>query len=236
MLQELINGGFDKNTETFFTSMPGIILTIRNDLEDMYIDVQPVLNDNKRDGTVQERPAVLNVPVQFPSSSSAALTFPLNVGDSVWLIWSMRGLDAWKRGNGRPSSPTDFRKFDKRDCFAIPGVWPISKSINNPANRIWDHSTSDVVLVNSIGKSTEAEVRIKPDGSVLIRTSGAVSVECDTADVLANSSASITTPELTVDAINTTWTGNVTHTGTFSFNGIVFSTHVHGASPGPSNP
>ena len=243
MLQELLEGSFDKNTETFYTAIPGIILTIRDDLENLYIDVQPVINDKKREGTATERPAVLNVPVQMPSSSTAALTIPLNVGDPVLLIYSMRGLDVWKRGNGRPATPTDFRKFDKRDCFAIPGVWPISRSINNPNKRLWEHDTRDVVLVNGIGTASECEVRLKPNGDVLIRTNQNISVECDNADVLANSSATITTPELTVNAMSTTWVGDINHTGNYTltggnatFNSIVFNTHVHGGSPGPSNP
>jgi hypothetical protein len=178
----------------------------------------------------------MGVPIQFPVSKTAGFTFPISVGDTGLAVFSMRNMDAWKSGNGRPASPLNFAKFDKGDAIFIPGIQPPSVAVNNPAKRIWDHSTQDAVLVNGIGTTNEAELRIKPDGSILIRTSGSVSVECDTADVLANSSATVTTPELNIDAIQTNWTGNVTHTGTFSFNGIIFATHVHGASPGPSNP
>lgn len=237
MLQELIESSFDKNTEGVFTAIPGIVVRVRDNFQNLYIDVQPAINDNKRDGSTTERPVVLNVPVQMPSSSKAALTLPIAPGDPVLLIYSMRGVDVWKRGDGYPQTPSDFRKFDKRDCFAIPGVWPISRSVNNPSKHSWDHNPQDVVLVNNLGATNEVEVRLKQDGNVLIRTRNNVSIECDNAEVVANTSASITTPDLTIDAANCLWTGNVTHVGTFTFNGVNFSTHRHTPSTvPPSNP
>lgn len=237
MLQELIESSFDKNTEGLFTAIPGIVVRVRDNFENLYVDVQPSINDNKRDGSTTERPVVLNIPVQMPSSSKAALTLPIAAGDPVLLVYSMRGTDVWKRSDGYPQTPSDFRKFDKRDCFAIPGVWPIPRSVNNPAKHSWDHNPQDVVLVNNLGASNEVEVRLKQDGNVLIRTRNNISVECDNAEVIANTSASITTPDLTIDAANCLWTGNVTHVGTFTFNGVNFSTHRHAPSAvPPSNP
>ncbi|MNC67424.1 hypothetical protein D3C75_1179210 [compost metagenome] len=98
-------------------------------------------------------------------------------------------------------------------------------------------------MFNGLGTANEAEFRIKPDGSVLIRTHKSISVECDTADVLANSSVSVTTPELTVNCDETTWMGNITHAGNYTmtgvatFNGVIFNTHRHAPSlVPPSNP
>ncbi|MNY23866.1 hypothetical protein D3C86_1575500 [compost metagenome] len=149
----------------------------------------------------------------------------------------MRNMDAWKSSNGKPSTPMNFAKFDKGDAIFIPGIQPTGVAVNNPAKHIWSHSPNDAVLFNGLGTASEAELRIKPDGSILLRTNQSISVECDTADVLADSSVTVTTPELTIDAINCSWTGNVTHTGTFSFNGVVFSTHRHAPSVvPPTNP
>ena len=101
----------------------------------------------------------------------------------------------------------------------------------------------DTVMFAGLGTSNEVEVRLQPSGNVLIRTNQDVSVECDNASVVANTSASITTPTLSIDAQNTTWigdctwTGNVTHTGVFSFNGVIFSSHRHAPSTvPPTNP
>ncbi|MNQ59366.1 hypothetical protein D3C85_736030 [compost metagenome] len=66
---------------------------------------------------------------------------------------------------------------------------------------------------------------MKPDGSLNIKTEQAVSVTCSTATLTADT--------LMLDVGNTTWSGNVSHTGTFTFNGIPFGTHKHtGVQPG----
>ncbi len=261
-LPEVLSSSFNKQMTNIFTAMPGIVVTVRNELNDMTLDVQPTLNIKTKNQEVTERPVIVNVPLQFPASSTAALTYPINVGDSVLLIFSMRGLDTWKRGNGRNVTPTDFRKFDKRDCFAIPGVFPSTNSINDPAKRVWNHNTRDTVLVNSIGTAQETEIRILESGGIVINTNQDVTTNCknmvanveqnttiNTNNLVIDSAESIdiTTTTLNIAATTTTWSGGITHvgslehigsyngTGTQTFNGVVFSTHKHGASPPPSN-
>lgn len=230
-LQETLIAAFQSQANNMWTAIPCIVVAVH--LDRQMVDIQPAINQKMKDGTTRERPVIMGVPISFPVSKSAGFTFPIVVGDTGLAVFSMRNMDAWKSGNGKPSTPMNFAKFDKGDAIFIPGIQPTSIAVNNPAKRIWDHSTSDAVLVNNIGTSNEAELRIKPDGSVMIRTSGAVSVECDTADVLANSSVSVTTPSMTIDCANTTWVGNNTITGNWTFNGIPFNTHKHtGVTPG----
>lgn len=230
-LQETLIAAFQSQANNLWTAIPCIVVAVH--LDRQMVDIQPAINQKMKDGTTRERPVIMGVPVSFPVSKSAGFTFPIVVGDTGLAVFSMRNMDAWKSGNGKPSTPMNFAKFDKGDAIFIPGIQPTSIAVNNPAKRIWDHSTSDAVLVNNIGTSNEAELRIKPDGSIMIRTSGAVSVECDTADVLANSSVSVTTPSMTIDCANTTWVGNNTITGNWTFNGIPFNTHKHtGVTPG----
>lgn len=232
-LQETLVAAFQSQMQNVWTAIPCIVVAVRDNLNTQMVDIQPAINQKMKDGTTRERPVILGVPVSFPVSKTAGFTFPISVGDTGLAVFSMRNMDAWKSGNGRPAAPMNFAKMDKGDAIFIPGVQPMSVAVNNPTKRIWDHSTADAVLVNNIGIANEAELRIKPDGSILIRTSGAVSVECDTADVLANTSALITTPTLTVNAGQTNWTGNGTVTGTWTFNGIPVDTHKHiGVTPG----
>lgn len=249
-MQELLNNSFAYHMNNVYTAIPGIVVTVRNNLEDMTLDVQPTLNVKNKDGSVEERPVVVNVPFQFPSSSTAALTFPINVGDSVLLIYSMRGLDTWKRGTGRLVTPTDFRKFDKRDCFAIPGIHPMSESINDPQKRFWAHDTSDAVLVNNIGTPQEQEVRLKANGNVIVNTRQDVEVNCNNATVTANADISMSCVNFSLDASSsititspsTTWvgainqTGDYSQTGTYLLTGININLHTHPILSGSSAP
>ena len=253
-LQEFANAAFDYQTNNLYTAMPGIVVTVRDNFNRLSVDVQPSVNIKNKDGTTKERPVVLNVPVQMPSSSTAALTFPVNVGDPVLLVYSMRSVDNWKRGQGRPSVPNDNRKFDKRDCIAIPGIWPFAQSVNNPSVRVWSHNTGDLVIVNNIG-GTENEVRLHQGGNITINTNQNVEVNCNNATVTAQGGITLDSQTLDVTAITatidigtTTWTGNIIHNGNYSqtgnytligtatMNGIVFDTHKHtGVQTGPSN-
>jgi hypothetical protein len=240
MLQELMTASFDYQTNNLYTAMPGVVVVVRNDLEQLSVDVQPTVNIKNYDGTTKERTVVLNVPVQMPSSSTAALTFPVNVGDPVLLIYSMRSLDTWKRGSGSPIVPNDTRKFDKRDCIAIPGIWPFGRSINSPSVRIWQHSTGDLVIANNIGSSAENEVRLKSSGDIQINTNQDVFVVCNNANVTAQQDITLncanfdlTATTATFDIGSTTWIGNIdqtggyTQTGTYTLDSININLHKH---------
>ena len=198
MLEELMNASFDYQTNNMYTALPGIVVSVKDNLNTLSVDVQPTINIRNKDNTIKERPVVLNVPVQMPSSRTAAITYPVNVGDPVLLIYTMRGMDTWKRGKGTNTTPSDFRKFDKRDCIAIPGIWPFSESINNPQVRVWQHDTGDVVVVNNIG-SVENEVRLKKNGDVVINTNQNVEVNCNNATITAQENVDVICQNVTVD-------------------------------------
>lgn len=239
-LQQTLTDSIEHHFENFHFSITAIV--VRADLANMQVDVQPSLNVKMFDGSAAvERPIILNVPLQFPVSKTAGMTFPVEKGDTVFLVFSERGLDAWKAGNGYPSTPTDFRMLDYKDAVAFAGVIPPGSSVNNPAKHVLTHDPKDTVLFANLG-ATEAEVRLKQDGSIEINTSNApVTVNASDATVNASNSINLNATSMTVDVANSQWIGNIQHTGNYtgvgvqSFNGIIFSTHKHGASPPPSN-
>lgn len=256
-LQELLQSAIQNQTNNMFTAIPCIVVAVRDNLEGMMVDIQPTVNQKLKDGTAKERTPILGVPVQFPVSTRAGFTFPIEVGTPGLAVFSMRNLDAWKSGNGRPANPLNFAKFDKGDAIFIPGIQPPSVSVNNPSKRIWQHSTSDAVLVNNIGTGQEVEVRLRASGDVVINTNQNTFVNCNNATINAQGALSMTANTITIDALEslsisspaalvsinqTNWSGAITQDGAYTgtgvqtFNGVVFSSHVHGASPPPSNP
>jgi len=231
-LQQTLTNAIEHQLENSHTAMPGIVVAV--DLINQQLTVQPSLNIKMYDGSASiERPPITNVPLQFPSSKSSAFTFPVAPGDVVLLVFSERGLDAWKAGNGYPSTPVDFRMMDYNDAIAIPGIYSRSGAINNPATRVWKHDVQDTVVVHNIGQSTETEIRLPLAGGIVINTSQSVDVNCKDANINATNSASILTPDLDIDATNITIVGNVVHTGNFtntgilSSDGVILNAHVH---------
>lgn len=258
-LSEFVQDGVEYATRQMYTAMPGVIVTVRQSLHEMTVDVQPMVSFMTEDGESVDRPVVLNVPIKFPTSKKSGMSFPVEPGDPVMLIYSMRNMDSWKRQDGVQSAiPTDNRKFDKKDCVAFPGVFPFSQSPNNPSKHTHPHDSKDTVMYSNLGDGNEVEVRLKPDGNLIVHAPVKVTVytkdaevnadnstvvNTDSATVNADSSVEVNTATATVNATATTtvtcpqstFIGNLTVTGLFTylagmtgFGGATGSTRING--------
>lgn len=247
-IQNTIVSAFDSQMQNIYTIIPCIVVAVRDSLSGQVVDIQPTINQKMQDGTVAERPTIGNVPVSFQVSKKAGFTFPIELGDTGTAMFSMRNMDGWKAGNGRPASPMNFAKMDKGDAIFLPGIQPPGVAVNNPAKHVLTHDTRDTVIFANLG-GAESEVRLKVDGSIEINTSNQpVVINCSDATVNASASINLNAQTMTVDVPTTTWIGNIVHQGNYAhtgnytgvgiqtFNGIIFSTHDHIPGPGPSNP
>lgn len=231
-MEDLLNAMFEYKSAELYTALPAIVVGVNDNLSGLSVNVQPAINIKHIDGDVTPRPTILNVPVQMPASSTSAFTFPVNVGDSILLIFSMNGIDTWKRGMGKSSTPSDFRHHSIRDCVAITGVFPFANSVNNPSKRSWPHSTQDTVMVHNIGKGTETEIRMKPSGDIVINTNQNITANCNAATVNA-SEVEVNASSMNVNVGSTIWSGDITHTGslinfgTVASNNVTLSGHQH---------
>lgn len=244
-IQSTMVSAFSSQMQNLYTIIPCIVVAVRDGLNGQMVDIQPTINQLEQDGTVKERAVIPGVPVSFQVSKKSGFTFPIEVGDTGTAMFSMRNMDGWKGGNGRPSSPTNFAKMDKSDAIFLPGIQPPGIAVNNPAKHVLTHDTKDTVLFGNLG-GAEAEIRIRSDGSIGITTSNMpVIISGSDITVNATTSLSFNTPNLTVDADVTTWIGNInlqgtltqignyTMTGVATFNGVVFNTHRHAPSTVP---
>jgi hypothetical protein len=93
------------------------------------VDVLPLIQDGfiDEDGERQaERVPILNnVPVVFPGCGSYRITFPIEVGDQVLLVFCSSSIARWKLTGGEVD-PGDDRRHDLNDAIAIPGVHSFS--------------------------------------------------------------------------------------------------------------
>ncbi len=83
--------------------------------------VKPLLKKVYADATVSPMAAIDSVPVVWPRGSGGGISFPLQRGDGVLLLFSERNLENFLVKGG-DSIPADPRKFDLSDCIAIPGL------------------------------------------------------------------------------------------------------------------
>lgn len=238
-IQSSMVSAFSSQMDNVFTNIPCIVVAVRDGLNGQMVDIQPTINQKFQDGTVKEYPVVAGVPVSFQVSKKAGFTFPIEVGDTGMAIFSMRNMDGWKSGNGRPASPMNFAKMDKSDAIFLPGIQPPGVAVNNPAKHVLTHDTRDTVLFANLG-GIESEVRLKVDGSIEVNTSNQpVVINCSDATVNASGGINLNAQTLTVDCPSSLWIGDVvqqgnwTQTGTYVLNTININLHKHtGITPG----
>lgn len=237
-LNEVLNYHHSNSMAGVHTAIPAIVISV-DDLSRQRITVQPAINIRTEDGTTEAmRPPIINVPLHMPVTKMGGLTFPIQAGDCVFLIFSMRGLEVWKRGNGRPQAPSDVRMFDVRDCVAIPGIYPFSQSPN--ASRSNSHSPQDVVLVHNIGSGSEVEIRLKPNGEVVVNSPVKVTINAPENEINGNvtvngnfkndgGSFQVTTGEYSLSATESAQqSGTMSHSGPFILDGTTINDHDHG--------
>lgn len=67
-------------------------------------------------------PVLRSVPVIWPGGGGGALTFPLTIGDFVWLQPGMADFDAWHASNSLGQPPATKRRFSLSDVVAHPVI------------------------------------------------------------------------------------------------------------------
>lgn len=86
---------------------------------------------------VAEEIAVINnVPLVFPGAGGFRLTFPVQPGDVVLLVFSEASLDIWQSSSGAQDvDPKDHRRHHLSDAIAIPGLHTNTKPWTGAAAR-----------------------------------------------------------------------------------------------------
>lgn len=114
------------------------------------ISAQPTIRraylDEAGDRQLEDMPVVEDVPVMFPGSGKEnGMTFPIAVGDTVWLEFSEASLAQWLRIGGTKTDPLDDRKHALSDAVANPGLNPFSDPIPNvPTDAVVIRAANEV--------------------------------------------------------------------------------------------
>lgn len=242
-IADIIRTQFRIDMSDIHTAIPCKVVNVYQNMESQKVDVIPSVNQLLKDGTGEEGMQILGVPIIFPGSAHTLMSFPINPGDTVWVMFSERSMDNFKIGSGEPTTANDMRKFSDQDAVAIPGLFPFGRSPNSPQVRKFAHEANrDLCIAHNIGSGTEVNILLKQNGDLIINTESAVTVNCKTGVMNATESYTINTPTMNINASTTNWTGNIIHTGNYTmtgqatFNGVLFDTHFHsGVTPGTGN-
>lgn len=86
------------------------------------------------DGTKEtlDLPKIDNVPVLNARGGGFYISMPLEKNDLVLLVFCDRSIDKYKSSTGaQPIDPIDLRTSDISDAVAIPGFYPLAKSLQS---------------------------------------------------------------------------------------------------------
>jgi hypothetical protein len=159
------------------TACPGVVQSYNPTLQ--RADVQPVLQRMVRDESdtlvAETIPVIPNVPVMFPGSGANTLTWPLQRGDAVMLVFAEGSIDKWISGGGGDGAinPEDPRRHSLSDAVAYPGI------LRHPTLQVGQGMVVSSLLLQ-LGGILAADSVIKGDAfmialnTLLLAISGAI--------------------------------------------------------------
>ena len=160
-----IKSNINSKVSRLNTSLPAKI--VKYDPKTQKAEVLPLIKLLLKTGESRILPTISNVPVVQPATSKSMVMMPINIGDTVLLMFSQRSLDLWVDTEGQdPVNPDDYRKHHFNDAIAIIGLFTFPQAINDSSKHTLPHDTSDLVIAHNIGTPEECEIRLKSDGSV----------------------------------------------------------------------
>lgn len=160
-----------------WTALPGILVSFDADKVTAVVKsaVGGVALGSDGEASPTDLPLLQDVPVVFPRGGGATLTFPLQPGDEVLVVFSCRPIDSWWQSGG-VQRPANARFHDLSDAFAIPG--PMSQ-----ARKIGGISTSAVQLRSDDGAAfveidpASHAVNVSTTGDLSLQAGGDISVQ-----------------------------------------------------------
>lgn len=145
------------------TSIPAIVS--KYDPVKVKVEAQPIIKKLYEDGTELAYKAIPGVPVMFPRTNRFHMTYPLEVGDMVLLIFSERSIGNWLNTD-EEAIPGDDGKYSMNDAVAIPGLYAFNKG-----SKIKEKNNLEIVLDN-VTISTDGKDFKLDNGSAVIESNG----------------------------------------------------------------
>lgn len=188
--KSFIKSHLDDLQSQIYTSLPAIVTDVSDYESNQIITVRPVIDFLHSDGAVNECTEIFNVPVMMPSAGGGILSFPVQVGDTVKLTFSMRNLETWLEGDGSSVVENTMRLHDLSDAIAEVGLYPKSKTLSP--------SPKDVVL-----KFKDNSITLFDDGNVEVVTKSKIEIKNDQEELISLLSELI--QEMSISTVNTVY-------------------------------
>lgn len=163
-LETVIQTAIDSALKEVHTMLPAVITKVSGQT----IDAQPTIQ-RKINGELVSLPLLVDVPLRYMKSSKYSVSFPMSIGDHVFICFAERSIDTWLL-SGDIQSPGDIRKHSLSDAFAFPMMY-------DETDLIPSFDSSDMVIKANNGTSL---VTISDTGTLAIESVGELTIESQT--------------------------------------------------------
>lgn len=171
-IYQLIQQEVDESKKDIITQFPAKITSYSNGI----CSAKPVSRLRTTDGDILEIGEITNIPVIFPSGGGGIQSFPLKVGNPVWVECSYMSILEWLNRDKDVYTPSTFDFHNINNAVAFPCVYPKDKRLG-----VSDENVSTTFYeLDGEGNPTGtilSEVTQRPDGSVLINSNNGQKVE-----------------------------------------------------------
>lgn len=162
---EVLRAAMETRLGELHVAMPGKIESY--DAATQRAEVKPMLMRRfaNVDGeeVVESLPVLSDVPVIFPRSGQYFISFPLEPGDYVMLVFNERNVDNFEASQlGSEVDPQDFRLHNLADAVAFPGYYPL-------AGALKEADAANLVLGKDDGG---IQIHMTPGGTVEVKLGG----------------------------------------------------------------
>jgi hypothetical protein len=161
-LAEVVNEAGVTATDDLYISAPGKVTAY--DATTQKATVQPLVKlrhaDENGVPVVQAVPPIPGVPVMFPGGGGFTVTFPINVGDTVLLVFSSTSLDKWLvSSTSGPVDPETYTRHALTDAIAIPGLRSFANARSGmPTNHVRIGSEAGVAQGVALGATLQTHL------------------------------------------------------------------------------
>lgn len=157
-----------------------------DNLKDGFIDVQPLTNFLDYSMNEIELPVIYNIPVIFPNTATTSITYPVNQGDGVLLVFTQQDSNAYLNGVKEPHLPLSQSWLSLNHAVAFIGFSTVDDSCFNKNNYSNQLDMTDLNIVHNKKTENEIVLSLKSDGNVKLKTNKTIFTESKEVNVKAD--------------------------------------------------
>ena len=183
-MKDVFEGFIDKYLrDNLSTGIPAIVVSVEEYEDKQLIAVRPAISRLLSTGQVISNDEIVihDVPVILPSGGGALLSFPVEVGNTVWLQFSQRNLEDWVYSDGQGEViPSDSRHFSMTDAVAFPCIYSALSNLKPSGSNVelkWGDKLISMKPSGEIAVSNASgSYSLKADGNIEFRPASTVTV------------------------------------------------------------